>query len=195
MTADEALNHKNEGHIESESPYYKDGEVPSSADGINTGPTPDGLEFDDTDASTQRQGRLLFHACDMKRAVIILDGIAILYYLFQTILYFGFNVQIIGMMGVQATTVGEFWGLTFPAMMLSWGGIYGALQYKLSMVVVTACYVGCNAIFDLILLNPFGFVFGGVSAYAHVSLAQSIHRGIMSKERYHLHEEYSCCCV
>ena len=160
--------------------------------------------------------------CDMRRAVIIVNIINII---FAFIGLIGFSVLVADTKEITTTTDGNgstttgtttfsgidddytlgeyeivkgFAPLVIIMVLLSMVafslGIVGAMRYKVWMIVVAIVVYCISAVMELLSLNLLGFAITALFAYPHFVLVSEIRRGIMTKETYPI-EQQSCCCV
>mmetsp|Transcript_27839 Transcript_27839/g.78008 ORF Transcript_27839/g.78008 Transcript_27839/m.78008 type:complete len:129 (-) Transcript_27839:242-628(-) len=73
-------------------------------------------------------------------------------------------------------------------------GLFGALKYNASLVMVAFVFYCIYTVFALIGLNIASILLGGFFAYPHWFLYKEIKDGTMSEENY-VNEKASCCCV
>ena len=150
----------------------------------------------------------LFCGCDMRRAVIILNGITLAISLFGAIAY------MIGTTVVDAITDNfdddEFeaaadvlngWVLTAGPYFLAvaigkvaWAiiGILGAYQYEHAMVGFGSMSYFFDMALSIYTLTWIGLGYSVIMVYPHLVLMKEIHEGYMCAENYH--NEQHCCC-
>ena len=73
-------------------------------------------------------------------------------------------------------------------------GIYGALKYNGTMVLVAGVWYSVNSLFNLLGGDVIGAIMSGFFAYPHFVLHQEMKKGIMTEINYP-NEKHSCCCV
>jgi hypothetical protein len=171
------------------------------------------------ETSYERKGRsCCFCFCDMRRAVIILNMIAILAGIADlTGTYFILDAtkdDVAEEASQQMDALDDLWRKLIALISVGFGtslvAIVGAVMFSRRMVALNAGYVVVSQTliiyFSLDAANDVDeYSYGAVNmlspiiktvmmVFAHLSFVREVSEGIMSKENYH-NEEQSCCCV
>jgi hypothetical protein len=150
-----------------------------------------------TDPSTTigRQGHLFCGCCcDTRRAVLIIDSVL------AVLAVLGIIISAVVPDSWVDTEIDDHWrsyaiGYAFLNLLGACIGVWGALRFRVWMVVVAASWHVLAAFMELIALSLVGVILFGVFAYPHFVLAKEIRKGIMDPATYKQKEEHSCCCV
>lgn len=134
--------------------------------------------YQSADLKPQRRGKLFFWFCDMRVATVGVNVLNIL------VILIGMIVHMIKYLGIMPISVAA------PAFILSGIGIFGAVNFELWAVTMSAAGFMVGLLCDLWWLNIFGIVMGCLVLYPTATLAQELHKGIMTKETYSEREEF-----
>jgi hypothetical protein len=134
--------------------------------------------YESADARPQRQGKLFFGLCDMRVATVgvnVLNMVAIC---------IGLLVHLIKYFGIMPINA------AIPALILSGIAIFGAVNFELWAVTMSGAGFAIGLLVDLWWLNVFGIIMGCFVLYPTATMAQELHKKIMTKETYNEREEF-----
>jgi hypothetical protein len=151
-----------------------------------------------------KQGhKFLFCCCDTKRAVVLLNYVALLFNIltFTAAIMNGNRqaetfvkdmvMQACGMFIIFTTLLGAYW---YSKTIVSVGLIYAC--YHLTVGISNMAkynWQGENEDGKLVVILPFLWYI--LTFYAEAMFILELHDGTMSPETYKIREQYSCCCL
>ncbi|KAL7434121.1 hypothetical protein ACHAXH_003874 [Discostella pseudostelligera] len=151
-----------------------------------------------------KQGhKFLFCCCDTKRAVVLLNYVALLFNIltFTAAIMNGNRqaetfvkdmvMQACGMFIIFTTLLGAYW---YSKTIVSVGLIYAC--YHLTVGIMNMAkynWQGENEDGKLVVILPFLWYI--LTFYAEAMFILELHDGTMSPETYKIREQYSCCCL
>ena len=153
-----------------------------------------------------RQGHsFLGCMCDMRRAVIIVNIISLIFVTIGVITFCVlFSSKYRDRFDDDDDVQEDFdeldrWrGALIAILVLGFiihiSGIVGGARFSRWMVLMPGVWLSLGCIFNLFALNIGAAVVCGLFAYPHFIFFREIQMGIMSKENY-INETQSCCCV
>lgn len=192
-------------------PTYSPGPGTNLAGSLSVDAGGDGI--DEIPSTTDKHMLCCGMCCDFRRAVLVIDSIAIVWKIVEMVLvavmaaYFNkdleeleaefdddltiYEIESMADTGTMAIMEGFIEGLDAISIALYACGIYGALNFKRWGIITAMSTHAVMMGFGLIVLDFVSVIFYGIMVYPHIFMLRQMNSGIMTD--YNYHKIASCC--